>query len=100
MQLINYSSDLFAIITRPLGYQRVYMPLCKVADTPFHNQMDKLLSIYMTLSHIHINELDVNWSEAEKGVNYTSEQSRIYFMLSKLLVNVCVHNDTILPKVS
>ena len=23
-------------IIRPLGYARVYLPLCKVADTPFH----------------------------------------------------------------
>ena len=23
---------------RPLGYERVYLPLCKVADTPFHIQ--------------------------------------------------------------
>ena len=27
---------------RPLGYERVYLPLCKVADTPFHIQGDKL----------------------------------------------------------
>ena len=25
---------------RPLGYERAYMPLCKVADTPFHIQGD------------------------------------------------------------
>ena len=25
---------------RPLGYERVYLPLCKVADTPFHIQGD------------------------------------------------------------
>ena len=33
----------FTRITRPLGYERVYLPLCKVADTPFHIQDDKLL---------------------------------------------------------
>ena len=22
----------------PLGYERVYLPLCEVADTPFHKQ--------------------------------------------------------------
>ena len=27
---------------RPLGYERVYLPLCKVADTPFHIQGDDL----------------------------------------------------------
>ena len=26
------------ILYRPLGYERVYLPLCKVADTPFHIQ--------------------------------------------------------------
>ena len=25
-------------IIRHLGYERVYLPLCKVADTPFHIQ--------------------------------------------------------------
>ena len=27
---------------RPLGYERVYLPLCKVADTPFHIQGDAM----------------------------------------------------------
>ena len=27
---------------RPLGYERVYLSLCKLADTPFHIQGDKL----------------------------------------------------------
>ena len=26
--------------TRPLGYERVYLPLCKVVDTAFHIQRD------------------------------------------------------------
>ena len=29
-----------AYMTRPLGYERVYLPLYKVADTPFHIQRD------------------------------------------------------------
>ena len=29
---------------RLLRYKRVYLPLCKVADTPFHSQGDELLS--------------------------------------------------------
>ena len=28
---------------RPLGYERVYLPLYRVADTPFHIQGDDLL---------------------------------------------------------
>ena len=27
---------------RPLGYERVYLPLHKVADTPFHIQRDDI----------------------------------------------------------
>ena len=30
-------------IYRPLGYQRVYLPLYKVADIPFHIQRDDIL---------------------------------------------------------
>ena len=34
-------NDLSTNIKRPLGYERVYMPRCKVADTPFHIQGDE-----------------------------------------------------------
>ena len=37
------------VIFRPLGYERVYLPLCKVADTPFHIQGDDLSSIMCSL---------------------------------------------------
>ena len=30
--------------SRPLGYGRVYLPLCKVADTPFHGQEDEVFA--------------------------------------------------------
>ena len=30
-------------IWRPLGYEKVYLPLCKVADTPFHIQGGAIL---------------------------------------------------------
>ena len=33
---------------RPLGYERVYLPLCKMADTPFHIQGDDLLILLDT----------------------------------------------------
>ena len=29
-------------IIGPLGYERVYLPLCRVADTPFHIQGDHI----------------------------------------------------------
>ena len=32
-------------IYRPLGYERVYLSLCKVADTPFHIQGDDIYNI-------------------------------------------------------
>ena len=34
---------------RPLGYERVYLPLWKVADTPFHIQGDVLKTVYLVL---------------------------------------------------
>ena len=33
------------ITYHPLGYERVYLPLCKVADTPFHIQRDDICYI-------------------------------------------------------
>ena len=30
---------------RPLGYERVYLPLCKVADTPFHTQGAEMMCV-------------------------------------------------------
>ena len=27
---------------RPFEYERVYLPLCEVADTPFHIQLDDM----------------------------------------------------------
>ena len=35
------------MIFRPLGYGRVYLPLCKVADTPFHIQGHDLLILVL-----------------------------------------------------
>ena len=29
-------------VDRPLAYERVHLPLCKVADTPFHIQEDEM----------------------------------------------------------
>ena len=29
-------------IYHPIGYEKVYLPLCKVADTPFHIQGDEM----------------------------------------------------------
>ena len=35
-------SDAILIPIRPLGYERVYLPLYKVADTPFHIYGDEI----------------------------------------------------------
>ena len=40
-----------SVIIRPLGYERVYLPLCKVADTPFHIQGDELSATYLSATH-------------------------------------------------
>ena len=37
---------IYSAAYRSLGYERVYLPLCKVADTPFHIQGDDILIIY------------------------------------------------------
>ena len=34
---------------RPLGYERVYLPLCKVADAPFHTQGDVFRRVLLGL---------------------------------------------------
>ena len=36
-----FVADILLLI-RHLGYERVYLPLCQVADTPFHIQGDEL----------------------------------------------------------
>ena len=41
----QYDLRRMRFIIRPLGYERVYLPLSKVADTPFHIQRDKLYDI-------------------------------------------------------
>ena len=41
--LVNVSHVIVIVsIYRFLGYERVYLPLCEVADTPFHIQGDEL----------------------------------------------------------
>ena len=40
---IRIEADLSGVyIYRPLGHERVFLPLCKVADTPFHIQGDNI----------------------------------------------------------
>ena len=48
--IIFYVDDLS--IYRPLGYERVYLPLYKEADTPFHIQGDDIV-------HRHFNDFSV-----------------------------------------
>ena len=35
--------DISLLKSHPLGYKRVYLPLCKVADTPFYIQGDEVV---------------------------------------------------------
>ena len=37
---------------RPLRYERVYLPLCQVADTPFPIQVDDLLLVRLLIGHM------------------------------------------------
>ena len=48
MLLVN--SALLILNIRPLGYERVYLPLCQVADTPFHIQGDDFFSFLFTFN--------------------------------------------------
>ena len=41
-KLYKMYNDIVCSIIRYLGYERVYMPLCKVADRPFHIQGDDM----------------------------------------------------------
>ena len=40
------------ITYRPLGYERVHLPLCKVADTPFHIQGDDMYSNEVEITNL------------------------------------------------
>ena len=42
----NYNSK---YAYRPLVYERVYLPLCKVADTPFYIQGDDISSYVISI---------------------------------------------------
>ena len=48
---------------RPLGYERVYLPLCKVTDTPFHIQEDDILFSRHVISEGYLDEV-INYSTA------------------------------------
>ena len=39
-------------MSRRLGYEIVYLPLCEVADTPFHIQGDDLFAVDYIFFHI------------------------------------------------
>ena len=42
-KITNYKKLLFCCtVIYPIGYERVYLPLYKVADTPFHIQGDRM----------------------------------------------------------
>ena len=40
--ILKKNEDMLQNIYSPLEYERVYLPLCKVADTPFHMQGHEL----------------------------------------------------------
>ena len=45
---VSYLITLISYINSSFWYGRVYLPLCKVADTPFHIQWDELY-IYLLI---------------------------------------------------
>ena len=50
---------------RPLGYERVYLPLCKVADTPFHIRGDDLSTwwVYAGAVYKPVVSFDDRWPQ-------------------------------------
>ena len=57
MMLVNYFLIIVIIhpwntIVCPLGYERVYLPLREVADTPFHVQGEELITICLSLLQV------------------------------------------------
>ena len=47
--IIKKSNNIY--IYRTLGYERVYLPLGKVADTPFHIQGDEYVCLSVCILH-------------------------------------------------
>ena len=58
----------------PLGCERVYLPLCKGADTPFHNQEDDYkYHVYLVL-FIHLSTYIQVISQCSHDVNKKKSQ--------------------------
>ena len=69
---------LIIMLVLPLGYERVHLPLYKVADTPFHIQGDELCS---NLCH-SMDSLYIDNSECRVTIdNYNKQKSNSLFML-------------------
>ena len=47
---LMWFKNLRKLLCHPLGYKRVYLPLCKVADTPHHIQEE-----YVLMNHFYGN---------------------------------------------
>ena len=77
-------------ITRPLGYERVYLPLHKVADTPFHIQGDVLSSGGQChLIHLAILMLQ----KTATSLTHMYKTYKTYFTVSYMCIQyqACVH---------
>ena len=52
--LVNVLPDqTHSLLYRPLGYERVYVPLCKVIHTPFYIQCDELYAYYYQIIRVY-----------------------------------------------
>ena len=71
----------------PLWYKRVYLPLCKVADTPFHIQGDEI-----TLSYIII------FTATKGGSSHKHNPGSMIIIMKMIGINqvVTVSNDVAL----
>ena len=74
VKVLNSSISVFSLQTRqfqweksitfrPLGYERVFLPLYKVADAPFHIQSDDLLDEFLFRFKLYVCEyFSPTWS--------------------------------------
>ena len=65
---------------RPLGYERVYLPLRKVADTPFHSQGDEMSTGKSLTSLKYLCLIELKWTRFESYVAYISRNIMLFYV--------------------
>ena len=79
-------------IFRPIGYERVYLTLSQVADTPFHIEWDELLIIMSVISgrcrlpikRDYLTALTLHEPATSSSINLSPEADNFYGLFSFL----------------